>query len=149
MDPISELLTSRTITRDLVGEMLGRKLGEGVSRQVFENRLDPTTVIKIEPEGGMFQNVVEYLIWTEVKNYKKMSKWFAPVVSISANGAVLIQKKVGPTSQTHYPKQIPQFLMDVKYDNFGMLDGNLVAFDYGTSLFTRGYNTKLKKADWH
>lgn len=136
------------VGRDFINVFCGGKIGEGMSRVVYKNRLDPTTVIKVERDAGNFQNVVEYMFWQEIQWYKPMAKWYAPVVSISPCGIVLIQKKVEPTSYKDYPKKVPAFFRDIKHENFGMLDGKLVCFDYGTSLFSKGFSKKLKKADW-
>lgn len=137
-----------TCAKDFIKVFLGKEIGRGVSRVVYEHALDKSLVIKIEEGGDWFQNVTEYRVWNELQYYKKMAKWFAPIIAISPNGVVLIQKRVEPTSLKDYPKQIPSFFTDIKQENYGLLNGQLVCFDYGTSLFTKGFSTKLKNANW-
>ena len=70
---------------DLIMLLCHQKLGNGISRNVFVYRLDPTLVIKHEYGAG-FQNALEWEIWSAVRDDKKLSKWFAPCVSISGMG---------------------------------------------------------------
>jgi hypothetical protein len=148
MEEFSELYKSRTISCDLFDALLGKKIGSGAGRQVYEHRLDPTLVVKIETSGGSFQNIMEAQLWSEVSQMKKYSKWFAPVKFISACGTVLIIKKAQPARKNEYPEKIPAFLTDRKYQNFGMLKGHLVCIDYGSVILTKGFTKKIEKAHW-
>ena len=59
------------------------------------------------------------------------AKWFAPCVDISPSGHFLIQKKCKPLIDIKcLPKNIPGFFTDVHWNNFGMLNGKFVCFDY-------------------
>lgn len=147
MPEFYEKLTS-TIARDFIVMFLGKKLGNGIARDVYVHRFDPRLVIKIEETSGSFQNVREAHMWDEVGDFKPMAKWLAPVIAISPCGTVLIQRRAEPIALKDLPKQVPVFLTDIKRDNWGLLDGHPVCFDYGTTLMTFGKKLKTKKADW-
>lgn len=128
-DKIHELPTT---ARDITGLFFGEVIGSGMSRTVYQHLQDPSLVLKVELSGTRFQNVLEWEIWNTVKD-TKMAKWFAPCIDISANGIVLIQKKVAPIPEDQYPKKLPSIFGDTKYQNFGKIGKQFVCFDYGTS----------------
>lgn len=143
-----QFLESKTITRDLADILLGNKIGSGMSREVFECRIDKTLVVKIEQSSGSFQNVKEWEMWQEIQHIKELHRWFAPCVSISACGTVLLQKKAVTPYKKDYPKKVPKCIGDLKYQNFGMYNGKFVAIDYGSLISSNGLRTGMKKADW-
>lgn len=147
MDDFAELYKSRTVSLDLFDILLGKKIGNGAGREVYEHRLDSSLVVKVENSAGSFQNIVESKIWWEVSD-SPYAKWFAPVVAISANGAVLVMKKAEPARKHEYPKKIPAFFTDLKRQNFGLLNGKFVCVDYGSSILSYGFTKKLKQAKW-
>ncbi|WP_414461814.1 hypothetical protein [Hyphomicrobium sp. DY-1] len=128
--------------------LFGKRLGAGLSRTVYELNdpscwgrhkdtgapmIDPLSskrVIKVEKPGGMFQNVQEWTVWEWARG-TPMAKWFAPCISISPCGLYLIQDKVEPLRRKDWPKKLPAFLQDVEPENFGLLNGKVVACDYG------------------
>lgn len=128
--------------------LLGDFIGSGAARRVYACKLDPTLVVKIETAAGSFQNVKEWEVWQELQYNKAINKWFAPCVAISACGTVLLQKRAEPAYRKHYPKKVPRCLGDLKYANYGMLQGKFVCFDYGTFLSSNGINPGFKKAVW-
>lgn len=138
---------SQTIKLDIFDCILGKEIGRGMTRIVYEHRTDPTLVVKVEHEGGAFQNVREAELWFEIAD-TPFAKWFAPVVYVSASGSVIIQKKCERVQKSKYPKKIPGFLTDTKYGNYGLLNGKFVCFDYGSIPFTANWNGRLKKAEW-
>lgn len=121
-----------TTARDLTYLFLGEVLGNGMSRSVYAHERDKSLVIKVESGGNRFQNVLEWEFWQTVKD-TKMAKWFAPCVEISPNGIFLIQKRADMIPKNQYPKKIPKFFTDLKYQNFGMIGKQFVCFDYGTA----------------
>src|SRR5574343_3505 len=138
---------SHTIKMDIFDCILGKEIGRGMTRIVYQHRTDPTLVVKVEHEGGAFQNVRESELWFEIAD-TKFKKWFAPVVYVSGCGTVIIQKKCEPLDKKKYPKKIPVFLTDTKYANYGLLNGKFVCFDYGSIAFTMDWKDRLKKAQW-
>lgn len=116
------------VLKDWMMLALGQRLGSGVGRQVFVYELDPRLVIKVEDCG--FQNIVEREIWLAIKE-SKFREWFAPVRNISPCGTVLLMERTLPAPRSKYPKKMPGFVSDLKYSNFGMLNGRLVCHDYG------------------
>ena len=132
---------------DLKELVMGKALGYGIARKVGVFSPDPTLVIKCalnDPE----QNWIEWRIWQEISEVKHLSKWFAPCVSISTCGMFLLQKRVEMGKKADYPATVPSFFTDLKYSNYGFLNGQLVCCDYGSFIVTNGLSAKLKKADW-
>lgn len=125
----------------------GELLGEGIHRKVFECRIDPTIVIKIEQDHSTFANIREWQAWTDCQYYKPVADWLAPCVDISPNGTVMFQKRIASLSRNDkLPEQLPRFLTDVKPQNFGWLDGRIVCHDYPQMITTA--STKLRKVEW-
>lgn len=134
-------------------------LGQGMSRTVWSSLLLPDCVIKLEERAGFFQNIIEWETWQRVK-YTEYSKYFAICHFISPNGVVLVQERTIPPRPEELPNYMPNFLCDLKIDNFGFsshkdrkLDKDhksvLVCHDYGTNLlFEHGMSRKMRKADW-
>lgn len=132
--------------RDWMNLACGKKLGGGIGRQVFVCDLNPQFVIKVEESG--FQNVVEWETWKAVKD-TPFAKWFAPARHISGYGAVLLMDRTLPAPRAKYPKKMPVFLGDYKYSNYGLLNGRIVAHDYGSQInLSNGLSAKMRKADW-
>lgn len=138
-------LPSNTL-RDWMMATCGRRLGGGIGRQVFVYDVDPRFVIKIERNG--YQNAVEWEVWQTVKG-TPYARWFAPVHMVSPYGAVLLMRRTVPAARARYPKRMPIFLGDYKYSNYGLLNGRLVAHDYGSMAnFSNGLSKAMRKADW-
>lgn len=128
--------------------LCGDKLGEGQNRKVYVCRLDEAYVIKIEPRGTQFQNVEEWRAWWWAQGTSK-ARWLAPCKFISPCGLLLIQARVTPMRPKEAPKRLPQWLGDLKHENFGVLDGKVVACDYGTILSSyRHIKTDMRPARW-
>lgn len=142
-----DITDSQTVTNDLLDTLLGRYLGKGVGRMVFECAIDKKLVVKVEMGVSSFQNVLEAKIWSEVKDTKQ-AKWFAPVIYISPCGTVILQEKVEMIEKARYPKRIPHFFTDQKYQNYGLIGKQFVCFDYGSTVITNGFTNKMKNAEW-
>jgi len=124
-----------TLSMDFFRIMCGDKLGYGMSRTVYELTTDRSLVVKFETVAGQFQNANEFALWQRYMDYEPVSKWLAPIDSISANGTVLLMKRTTPISLDQFPDEVPHFLGDIKLGNFGMYEGRVVCHDYGTGLF--------------
>lgn len=134
--------------RDLSFLILGKRIGNGISRTVYEFLPDNDYVVKVENTGGEFQNVIEWEIWKNVEHLP-VKKWFAPCLHISDNGIFLIQKKVERGRRKDYPKKVPYFFRDRKYDNYGFIGKQFVVCDYATFLREDHFmSKKMRKADW-
>lgn len=149
----SELFNSNTITRDLFGLVVGSFLGSGVSREVYEFTLDESLVVKFEEGSRSFSNVAEWELWREVCKAPKFAKWFAPCVSISPCGTILLQKRCQvftSVSDPKLPKKIPRHFTDCKISNWGLYKGVPVCLDYGVNLVaTYGLTHSLKNPNWY
>ena len=135
----------------LCGDLIGR----GMSRTVFECKLLPDYVVKVENMEGHFQNIIEWETFRTVL-YTPTSRWFAECKWISSNGKILIQERTRPASPQELIDKVPVWFTDLKKTNWGMAQTNksnkqyLVCHDYGTSLMLQeGTNSKrMKKAHW-
>lgn len=148
----SDMLKIPSIGLDLVTSICGDFIGSGATRSVFNYNLDDRFVVKIEPLNSNC-NMVEYLIWEEVKGLmgelEWVKNWFAPVQWISPNGRVLVMRKTKPHDwKKDRPEKVPKFLWDVKPENFGWIGKNYVCHDYGQFYNMIKYRKKLVKADW-
>lgn len=150
-------LTARAVS-ELLGTVLGEKLGAGVSREVFTSPIDPSVVFKVEAysqvdKGWGFQNVEEYLTWKDLEGHEEYARWLAPCKAISSSGIILVQHRVSPIPKDFpLPDEMPDFLTDFKRANYGLLDGRLVCLDYGLNRFrqagSRSKKVKMRKVLW-
>lgn len=109
-------------------------LGRGMTRTVYAgNRklFNDDVVVKIEEPCGHFQNVMEANLWERLE-YSQHAKYLAPVLDISDDGRVLVQRRTVPA--LWYPKFLPSFFTDFNKSNFGMLDEQFVCHDYAKHL---------------
>lgn len=111
--------------------LVGKQIGKGQYRSVFECKVDPTLVIKVEENvNDVFSNIMEYDAWKWFHMHPKIGKWLAPCVSISYGGSVLIQKRVEPLTGK-LPTKVPACLaFDMKRENWGVFNGHVVKLDY-------------------
>lgn len=136
---------------DIIKHFLGDLVSRGTARDVFV--FNDEYVLKVENKERSFQNVNEHRVWEEVKN-TKWSKWFAPIQNISPCGILVVQRKVKPLESINdLPSHIPNFFTDLKLSNYGWLDGEFVAIDYGLTLLDHvGLNkaklVKVNKKNW-
>lgn len=138
---------------DAFNLLCGRLIGRGISRKVFECRLRPEFVVKVEiienDEARNFANVIEDKFYSDNEHYKPVAKWLAPIEFLSPDGRLMLQRRVQPINPDQIkdlPRLIPSFLTDVKTDNFGWFEGRLVSVDCAFSFSNP--STRLKKANW-
>ena len=140
-----------TVQHEFNDLILGNLIGSGSYRDVYEYKPNSKFVVKVEMSTArQFENVAEWAVWHEIKD-TMWAKYFAPCVSISHSGSVLIQERTEPIKRM--PKQLPNFMADLKRKNFGRIGNRIVAHDYGHHLlYLRGMkNAKLidvKDDDW-
>lgn len=131
---------------------IGYCWGHGTCRAVYQFRADETheTVVKIEKKGnGQFQNIHEWMIWNHAKNMPEVAKWLVPCIAISNCGSFLLAKRAEKILHHQLPEKVPVFLSDVKPENFGLYNGNVVALDYGRGDFIkRGFSLDMVDAKW-
>lgn len=111
--------------------LCGKLLGEGSHRRVYECRIRPDLVVKVEYEEDFrfFANVIENKFYYDAP--EDVRKWLCPIEFMSPDGRVILQKKVQPILDLALlPEKLPAFLSDIKVENLGWLDGNLVCVDY-------------------
>jgi hypothetical protein len=141
---------------ELFNMVCGRVLGEGQNRTVYEHKFDSSVVIKMDTgDGRWFQNVAEWLVWDAVKDTAH-AKWFAPCVTISECGKVLVQRRT--VRAINHPEQVPAYMCDLKINNFGILvprantdeEERFVCHDYGllTRMLRTGASKRMTNAQW-
>ena len=126
--------------------VLGELLGEGVNRRVYRCAINPAYVIKVSDRNYCWQNINEWETWWYAS--KLMARWLAPCVAISPSGSYLVQKYAEPVRRDELPKKLPRFLIDQKQENFGIIDGQLVARDYGTMVSLVSTIRGKRQANW-
>lgn len=145
------IIKNQDVIMDLVSSLLGKRIGFGCYREVFEYNLNPDYVVKIELEATNC-NVTESMLWEEIQHLTDskawVKKWFAPVSWISPNGKILVMRRTDEKPNKKKPERIPSFLWDVKDDNFGWIGNNFVCHDYGQFYNFINYNKRTKKANW-
>jgi len=144
MDDVDLDGISIRVMREYVSFMTGDKIGDGMSRDVYDHPSDKTKIIKMENDTRHFQNVLEWQIWQQFCHCKKIAKWLAPCHSISYNGTFLIMTKAADMRKEEIPETLPAFLTDHKLANFGILNGQVVCRDYGTLIL----DLKLTRRKW-
>ncbi len=126
--------------------LLGKKIGEGSWRYVYEHKGDPAFVIKVGKSrylAGKFwnkKNKIEYNNWISSSQYG-LSDWLAPCDGISKCGLYLVQRRGTPVSKL--PKNIPNILKKTQQDykhigNWVEIDGRVVMCDYSAHGLFRG-----------
>lgn len=133
---------------DAFSLLCGDLIGQGVHRKVFECKIRPDLVVKVEDDDHrFFANVFEMQFWCEYKDNKSISKWLAPCEFMSPDGRVMLQKKCSPVPfDYNLPANMPEFMCDFKRGNFGIMDGRLVCVDYGITNLKP--SSKLIKTNW-
>lgn len=148
-DPLLDILGSPALRQEIAFTFIGEKIGSGLHRTVFACRIDPSLVVKVEVGSCSFANVREWELWDEVHSTKDVARWLAPCVAISPCGSVLLQRRAEKCDKGRYPEKVPAWFGDMKFDNFGMLDGKLVCVDYaGIPVSHALFQKRMKKADW-
>lgn len=149
-EALVEILDDKIITRELANFFLGDYIGCGISRYVFNFAHNSKYVVKVDA-SDLNANVLENDIWDRVKNDPKLNSWFAPVVSLSRCGRIMLQQKCKTgVSDNLYPKFVPEFFQDKKYENWGMYRGKIVCFDYPSVKMFNPTRFKLVKSNfWH
>jgi len=135
---------------DFEALILGKRLGFGIHRDVYEFYFSDDKVIKVANcSEGRAQNQLEYRIWDELSN-SDYKKWFAKCYGVSVNGKYLIQERIKMKELVKYPKTIPDFFTDTKRENYGWNSKNkFVCCDYSLTIITNGITSKMKKANWY
>jgi hypothetical protein len=131
---------------DAFNVMCGNKISEGTYRTVFVCKFDPELVVKVEKEYGTFMNIHEWRNWELLQDADHIKRWLAPCKFISPNGRVLVQYRTLPLYPDDMPEKVPNFLTDLKWENFGRWRGNVVCHDYPMVIANASY--RLKKANW-
>ena len=149
---LANLLEIAPVAIDFVTTVCGKHIGSGSYRSVFEYNIDDRFVVKVEPLNTNC-NQTEYRLWEEIKGLHSdlafVPKWFAPVEWISPNGRILLMRKTSYKPSKERPTKIPEFLTDIKPDNFGWIGNNFVCHDYGQDYGFMHFSKKMKKAEWN
>jgi hypothetical protein len=142
-----DIVKNELMTMAMMDMMLGKYLGRGIHRMVFEYALDKKYVVKLD-DSGKGMNFIEHDVWKRIQ-FTRHAKWFAPIKSVSTNGIIMLQRKCEKLEDWERPKKVPAFFTDTHSDNFGKLDGRPVCFDYALNLLMeQGMTSKLKKPRW-
>lgn len=144
-------MKNQFVYKDAFNLLCGRKIASGTYRDVFECKLRPEFVVKVEPlpENGYrtFHNVLEHHFWCEHQHYKAVAQWLAPIEYSSPDCRILLQRRVQPIiDDAQFPAKLPAFLTDTKRANFGILDGRFVCVDYALTI--NNPSVRMQKAEF-
>ncbi len=122
----------------------GKKIGEGVYREVYVYNFDPKYVVKVaKDENGRAHNLLENEIWYQAD--KRLARWLAPCHRLSKSGKYLLMRRTKPVSKGQVPRKIPAFFDDAHSDNWGILNGRVVCIDYGLVHLSKNPMRMVKK----
>lgn len=139
------MIFSEFIQKELTALIIGKQIGSGQSRTVYQHNFDKTIVIKIEEDAYSYSNALEWEVWRDAK-HTPLGKWLAPCVSISPCGGILLMRKISPVTIKEMPEKIPSQFTDLKIENWGRYADRIVCCDYGRLLMNT--SVRLKKAEW-
>ena len=131
-----EIAKNCQISLELFNALCGDYIGEGLHRIVYDCRLKPGYVVKIEKSRETLQNFREFFLWESIMYQPEVKKWFADCYEITTGGGVLIQKKVAKITDKNshlIPDKIPAYLTDMKEANYGFIGKQFVCCDYAFS----------------
>lgn len=102
----------------LCGPLLSTK---GVHRTVYEALNDPDVVIKESKRTFPYANIVEWIIWSQVKE-TSLKTLFAECLAISETGKYLVMERLKPITSSDYASipKIPVWWTDPKPDGIGI-----------------------------
>lgn len=110
--------------------IFGKHLGSGIARDVYVYRPDPKLVIKVQKlQGSHFQNTAEWENWSDAP--ANLRKFLAPCRVISPCGRYLLQDYTEDLPDRIKRVRLPSKLTDFQRKNYGLLNGRVVARDYG------------------
>lgn len=151
IDEVNTISSLQDVNTDLITTLLGEKIGSGTYRAVYQHNWDKDYVIKIEPKSTEC-NMTEYMLWDEIRGLKNeltwVKDWFAPVLWMSPNGKILCMQKTSEfpkNKKLERPLEIPAFLTDIKWNNFGWIGNRFVCHDYGFLYKFIKYEKKIQK----
>lgn len=124
-------------------KLCGKKIGQGQYREVYECKIDPRYVVKIEENPEVFANIMEYMTY---RQRPELHLYLAHPAFITDDGKILVQRRVKHKDIKYYPDRIPAVFCDLKITNCGWIGKRFVACDYGMTL-SANYN-KTRKARW-
>lgn len=151
LDEVHTIVDSQDVNTDLITTLLGKKLGWGCYRTVYQHNWDENWVIKVEHDSTNC-NITEFMLWDEVRGLKNnlawVKEWFAPILWMSPNGRILCMQKTEEyprNKKIERPTEVPAFFTDVKWNNFGWIGNKFVCHDYGFIHKFIKYENKMQK----
>jgi hypothetical protein len=129
------------LAKQALNLLVGRCLGQGAYRRVYELRHAPDLVIKLEYSHDL-ANAAEWMAWRELSG-TEWGKWLAPCVSIDEFTGALVQKRARDLTDAEWAalREYPAFLGDAGRRNWGWYEGRPVMRDYAFNhLASRGLN---------
>lgn len=121
----------------VAGLFLGKLLGQGVARRVYEYRPRPYDyVVKVqaisEDNAHDYQNIAEWSLWCAATD--RLRQWLAPCYCLSPDGMALLQARCEPCPEHLIPKRAPKIFGDLHQRNFGVFEKRVVVTDYGRNI---------------
>jgi hypothetical protein len=119
-------------------DKLGKYLGEGFRRIVYEHKDRPDLVIKFLKKLDDDHKKLEFENWKNLKDTER-GKWLVPCEYLSEDGRFLFQKKVKVLEIEEAPKEVPEWIKILgdwefggnKSKHWGIYQDRIVLIDYG------------------
>lgn len=113
----------RIVFGDRVKMRVGDIIGQGRTRTVYALLDKPEWCLKVGNEEALHsefrnQGVIEKA---------GLGRWIAPCEWRDGH---FMMRRTSPASRDNYPASLPAIFVDLKYENWGMLDGRLICHDY-------------------
>lgn len=126
---------------------LGRMLGSGGHRDVYEFKVDPAVVVKVAKSNRKItSNRQEWDAWQTLKDTDE-AQFLVPCIAIADDNKWMLQAKALPTDRCFAGQEVRPWMNDMAPKNCGIYNGRLVAVDYGsdkTSWMLKKWVTKNK-----
>ena len=111
-------------------DKLGKYIGAGGCRKVYEHKDNPEWVIKVaKSPRKVVANRSEWNVWQALKDTPE-AKYLAPCIEISEDNKWLVQMKAKPATKVFRSEEVRWWMKDFKLVNMGMLGDRLVFVDY-------------------
>ncbi|CAL4868120.1 hypothetical protein MMA231_02394 [Asticcacaulis sp. MM231] len=118
------------MTDEQVLPLLGRIIGRGVNRTVYDWIGRDDVVIKVQNRLPCRANYTEWLLYNQMRGAPALKTLFARVWALSDTGHYLVMERLAPLPEDALLPPFPTFLTDRKRENFGLSPAGVKCLDY-------------------
>jgi len=117
-----------------IAEVLDGNIGRGSARDIFSYKDEPNWVIKQHRFQPHFSNMIEWIIWNQIKETESLKDIFGECAAMSVSGRYLVMEKLVDLTKVDGPQTLryPSWLTDRKISNFGRSSSGIIKIrDFG------------------